>query len=95
MKNNHTPAPTPGVQDAPHRLKLLVTVVNRSKAEFYSDFLQSFEVNFQTILAAEGTADNERRENRPEDVHQPKKASATRTDAIASFAYQVALISFA
>ena len=59
MKNNHTPAPAPCVQDAPHRLKLLVTVVNRSKAEFYSDFLQSFEVNFQTILTAEGTADNE------------------------------------
>lgn len=59
MKNNHTPAPVPGVQDAPHRLKLLVTVVNRSKAEFYCDFLQSFEVNFQTILASEGTADND------------------------------------
>ena len=41
---------------APRKLKLLVTVVNREKAEFYTDFLQSFEVNFQTAMAARGTA---------------------------------------
>ena len=29
------------------KLKLLVTVVNRNKAEFYVDFLSGFEVNFQ------------------------------------------------
>ena len=45
---------------APIRLKLLVTVVNRPKAEFYADYLQSnFNINFQTILAGEGTADSE------------------------------------
>ncbi len=41
---------------APRKLMLLVTVVNRNKAEFYADFLQSFEVNFQTAMAAHGTA---------------------------------------
>lgn len=41
---------------APRKLMLLVTVVNRNKAEFYTDFLQSFEVNFQTAMAARGTA---------------------------------------
>ncbi len=41
---------------APRKLILLVTVVNRNKAEFYADFLQSFEVNFQTAMAARGTA---------------------------------------
>lgn len=41
---------------APRKLMLLVTVVNRNKAEFYTDFLQSFEVNFQTAMAAHGTA---------------------------------------
>ncbi len=41
---------------APRKLKLLVTVVNRAKAEFYADFLQSFEINFQTAMAASGTA---------------------------------------
>ena len=44
---------------APRKLKLLVTVVNREKAEFYVDFIQSFEVNFQTAMAAHGTASQE------------------------------------
>ncbi len=41
---------------APRKLMLLVTVVNRNKAEFYVDLLQSFEVNLQTSMAARGTA---------------------------------------
>ncbi len=41
---------------APRKLMLLVTIVNRNKAEFYADFLQSFEVNLQTAMAARGTA---------------------------------------
>ncbi len=54
------PAAPAVASEAPVRLKLLVTVVNRSKAEFYADYLQSgFQINFQTILAAEGTADSE------------------------------------
>ena len=44
---------------APQKLKLLFTVVNRKKAEFYADFLQSFEVNMQLTLAARGTANSE------------------------------------
>ena len=44
---------------APKKLQLLVTVVNRKKAEFYADFLQEFEVNMQVSLAAEGTANTE------------------------------------
>ena len=44
---------------APRKLKLLVTVVNREKAEFYTDFIQSFEVNFQTSMNARGTASKE------------------------------------
>ena len=39
-----------------NRLKLLVTIVARSKADYYADLLQSFEVNLQTILMAQGTA---------------------------------------
>lgn len=45
----------PNVSDF-RKLKLLVTVVNRRKAEFYTDFLQGFEINFQTTLLAQGTA---------------------------------------
>ena len=44
---------------APQKLKLLITVVNRSKAEFYMDLLQSFEVNMQLAMAAQGTAKSE------------------------------------
>ena len=41
------------------KLKLLITVVNRNKTEFYMDFLSGFEVNFQTAMAARGTASQE------------------------------------
>ena len=55
-QNAAAPAQTaPAVaSEAPVRLKLLVTVVNRSKTEFYADYLQSnFHIYFRTILAAE------------------------------------------
>ena len=42
-----------------NRLKLLVTIVGRNKAEFYADLIQSFDVNMQMIALATGTA-NER-----------------------------------
>ena len=41
------------------KLKLLVTVVPRKKAEFYIEFLHAYEVNFQTTLLAKGTAKSE------------------------------------
>lgn len=46
-------------QPAPPKLKLLVTVVDREKAELYTALLQSFEVNFQLAMAANGTANTE------------------------------------
>lgn len=58
MKHNSEPI-TANTPIAPRKLKLLVTVVARSKAEFYMDILQSFEVNFQTATAASGTASQE------------------------------------
>lgn len=41
------------------KLKLLITVVNRSKTEFFIDFLSTFEINFQTAVLAQGTAHSE------------------------------------
>ena len=41
------------------KLKLLITVVNRNKTEFFLDFLGGFEVNFQTSVPAQGTAHSE------------------------------------
>lgn len=39
------------------KLKLLVTVVDRSKTLFYTDLLEEFEVNMQTVIYGTGTAD--------------------------------------
>lgn len=44
---------------APKKLKLLVLVVNQNKADFYTDLLQSFEVNMQVQMHAQGTAGSE------------------------------------
>ncbi len=41
---------------APHKLKLLITIVNREKADFYMDLIQSFDVNMQFRASARGTA---------------------------------------
>ncbi|MDE6598001.1 MAG: hypothetical protein K2K60_05130 [Clostridia bacterium] len=42
-----------------NRLKLLVTIVNRKKAEYYMDLIQSFDVNMQMLMLAEGTANSQ------------------------------------
>ena len=51
-------APTP-VDNGFKKLKLLITVVNRKKAELYMDLLTAYEVNFQTSVLAQGTAHSE------------------------------------
>ncbi len=38
------------------KLKLLVTVVDRKKTEFYMDYLTQFEINLQTSVLGQGTA---------------------------------------
>lgn len=50
-------APNPA--ESVRKLKILVTVVNRNKTEFFMDFLEGFEVNFQTAVLAHGTAQSE------------------------------------
>ena len=40
-----------------NKLKLLITVVGRSKTEYYADLIQSFDVNMQIMALAHGTAD--------------------------------------
>ena len=41
------------------KLKLVITVVDRSKAEFYLDVFSQFEVNFQMVTGGKGTAASE------------------------------------
>ena len=42
--------------EAPKKLKILVTIVDRKRADYYKMFLENYEVNFQTIMYARGTA---------------------------------------
>ena len=46
-------------ESAIKKLKLLFTVVERSKSEFYLDVLSEFEVNFQMVMGGKGTATSE------------------------------------
>ena len=41
------------------KLKLLITVVERPKAEFYMDVLSQFDVNLQLVVGGKGTANSE------------------------------------
>ena len=41
------------------KLKLLVTIVNRSKTTFFIDTLEQFEVNMQMVIYGKGTANSE------------------------------------
>lgn len=44
---------------APYKLKLLFTIVDREKAPFYLDVLEGYEVNLQTVVYGHGTAPSE------------------------------------
>ena len=41
------------------KLKMLITVVDRTKALFYQDLLEQFEVNVQMVLYGKGTANSQ------------------------------------
>ena len=43
-------------ESAIKKLKLLITVVDRPKGEFYLDVLSQFEINCQLVTAGKGTA---------------------------------------
>lgn len=46
-------------ESAIKKLKLLVTVVDRQKGDFYLDVLSQYEVNFQMLVNGVGTAKSE------------------------------------
>ncbi|MBR2309852.1 MAG: hypothetical protein IKA47_04895 [Oscillospiraceae bacterium] len=46
-------------ESAIKKLKLLITVVDRPKGEFYLDVLSQFEVNCQMVVSGKGTAHSE------------------------------------
>ena len=59
VNNANKPAPTPKQVSNVRKLKMLVTVVDRSKAVFYVDLLEQFEVNVQMVLYGRGTANSQ------------------------------------
>ena len=61
-KKESTTANKKSVNPGIKKLKLLVTIVNRSKATYYVDLLEQFEVNMQIVLYGKGTANSEMRD---------------------------------
>ena len=61
MAKNVKNTTKPGL-NAPSKLKILVTIVDRNKGAFYRDVLEGFDVNFQTTIYGKGTTPSEVRE---------------------------------
>ena len=64
------------------KLKLLVTVVDRSKMEFYLDVLSQFEVNFQMAASGKGTASSELVSMLGLNIHKAVLFSVVREDLV-------------
>lgn len=62
------------------KLKLVITVVDRAKAEFYLDVFGQFEVNFQMVTSGKGTADSEIVEMLGLNIHKAVIMSVVRED---------------
>ena len=62
------------------KLKLLFTVVDRSKAEFYMDVLSQFEVNCQMVTGGLGTAKSGLHDMLGLNIHKAVIVSVVRED---------------
>ena len=65
------------------KLKMIITVVDRSKAEFYLDTFSQFEVNFQMVTGGKGTAHSEVLEMLGLSEHKAVILSVVREDMVA------------
>ena len=64
------------------KLKLLFTVVDRAKAEFYMDVLSQFEVNYQMLCQGKGTATSELVDMLGLNIHKAVIVSVVREDRV-------------
>jgi nitrogen regulatory protein PII len=64
------------------KLKVLVTVVDKQKSEFYQDVLSQFEVNFQMIVSGVGTAKSEIIDLLGLNIHKAVIFSVVREDMV-------------
>ena len=69
-------------ESAIKKLKLLVTVVERPKGEFYLDVISQFDVNCQLAMAGMGTATSEIIELLGLEPHKAVIRSVVREDMI-------------
>ena len=71
-------------ESAIKKLKLLFTVVERSKSEFYLDVLSEFEVNYQMVVGGKGTAASELLDMLGLNPHKAVILSVVREDMVDS-----------
>ena len=69
-------------ESAIKKLKLLFTVVDRNKAEFYADVISQFDVNFQMVTGGLGTANSELVELLGLNIHKAVILSVVREDRV-------------
>ena len=71
-------------ESAIKKLKLLFTVVDRNKGEFYTDVLSQFSVNCQLVLPGMGTAASDLVELLGLNLHKAVVISVVREDLVDS-----------
>ena len=69
-------------ESAIKKLKLLFTVVDRPKAEFYMDVLSQFEINCQMVTQGMGTAQSELVDLLGLNIHKAVILSVVREDMV-------------
>ena len=69
-------------ENAIKKLKLLFTVVDRPKAEFYLDVLSQFEVNCQMVSGGMGTAKSDLHDMLGLNIHKAVLLSIVREDRV-------------
>ena len=69
-------------ESAIKKLKLLITVVDRPKGEFYLDVISQFEVNCQLVVGGLGTANSDLIELLGLNIHKAVILSVAREDQV-------------
>ena len=66
------------------KLKLLFTVIDKNKGEFYIDVISQFDVNYQTVLNGQGTARSDLIDLLGLNIHKTVILSVVREDVAAT-----------
>ena len=69
-------------ESAIKKLKVLFTIVDRNKGEFYMDVISQYDVNFQMQLSGKGTANSELVDLLGLNIHKAVILSVVREDLV-------------